>query len=160
MPSLDFKRLNRTMMIFRVVQALLLALLVYVALQFQHQFAVLGKPQQFMSSITFAIVCQLILLFPIYKLAVRDVGVEIDSSVAGLSTEQLAALRKRRLIGDMWKFSGVAFYLAFAALAPDVKKASGAPLVLSIIIYSFLLTCLSYFQCFNFSAKKRMKEAE
>jgi hypothetical protein len=42
-------------------------------------------------------------------------------------------------------------------LMPDAKKAAGATPVLAITIFSFLLTCLMYFQCFNFSAKKQMK---
>ena len=159
MSSFDFKRLKRTMMIYRTVQTVLVALLVFVALQFQHQFALLGKSQQFTSSIIAAIVVQLLLVYPIYRLAWRDAGVEVEGCAEGLTGEQQAALRKKRLIGDLWKFSGIAFFIAFVALAPDIKKAAGAPLVLAIIIFSFLLTCLTYFQCFNFSARKRMKEA-
>lgn len=158
MSNFDFKRMNRTMVIYRIVQLLLLCLLVYVALQFQHQFVLLGKPWQFVSSIISAIVCQLILLYPVYKLAWRDAGVEIDGCAPGLSSEQLTGLRKKRLIGDLWKFCAVAFFIAFVVMVPDAKKASGAPLVLATTIYAFLLTCLTYFQCFNFSAKKRMNE--
>lgn len=158
MPSFEFKRLKRTMMIYRTVQTILLVLLIFMAMQFQHQFALLGKPQQFVSSIVAAIVIQLLLLYPTYRLAWRDAGLELDGSVVGLSAEELAALRKKRLLGDLWKFCVVAFYITFVALAPDFKKAAGAPLVLSTTIFSFLLTCLTYFQCFNFSAKKRMKQ--
>jgi hypothetical protein len=103
-------------------------------------------------------VVQLLLLYPIYRLAWRDVGVEIEGCGVGLTAETLATLRKKRLLGDLWKFSAVGFFLAFVTLVPDVKKASGAPIILAIIIFSFLLMCLSYFQCFNFSAKKRMKQ--
>jgi hypothetical protein len=42
-------------------------------------------------------------------------------------------------------------------MVPDVKKAAGARLVLASTVFSFLLTCLMYFQCFNFAARKRMK---
>ncbi|HEX9078455.1 MAG TPA: hypothetical protein VF795_02630 [Desulfuromonadaceae bacterium] len=157
MPSFDFKRLNRTMMIFRVVQALLVGLLIFLAFNFQQLFSLRGKPEQFMTSILAAIVCQLILVYPVYKLAWRDAGVEIEGCEVGLTTEMQAALRKKRLIGDLWKFCAFAFFIAFVALAPDVKKASGAPLVLATTIFAFLLTCLTYFQCFNFSARKRMK---
>lgn len=158
MPSFEFKRLNRTMMIYRTVQSILLALMIFMAVNFQQLFVLRGKPGQFVNSIIAAIVIQLILVYPIYRLAWRDAGVEVDGSVVGLSNEQQAALRKKRLIGDLWKFCGVAFYIAFVALAPDAKKAAGAPLVLSTTIFSFILTCLTYFQCFNFSAKKRMKQ--
>ena len=157
MPSFDFKRLNRTMMIYRVVQTMLVGLLIYLAFNFQQLFALRGKPQQFTSSIISAIVYQLILLYPVYKLAWRDAGVEIEGCAVGLTTEAQAVLRKKRLIGDLWKVCAIAFFITFVALAPDAKKAAGAPLVLATTIFAFLLTCLTYFQCFNFSAKKRMK---
>jgi hypothetical protein len=158
MPSFDFKRINRTMMIHRTVQTLLVALLLFVAFNFQQLFALRGKPEQFINSIIAAVIFQLILLYPIYKLAWRDAGVAIEGCADGLTPEQAAAQRKKRLIGDLWKFSAIAFFIAFVALAPDAKKAAGAPLVMATTIFSFLLMCLTYFQCFNFSAKKRMKE--
>ena len=43
MSSFDFKSLNRTMTIYRVVQGLLLCLLVYVAYVFQNSFAADGQ---------------------------------------------------------------------------------------------------------------------
>ncbi len=157
MPSTDFKKLNRQMMIYRIVQTILTGLLVVLAIVFQGQFAALHKPGQFISSIIAAIAVQLLLIYPVYRLAWRDAGVEIEGSQPNLTPEQLAALRKKRLIGDMWKFCGVAFYMVFVALAPDAKKSVGAIPVLASTIFSFLLTCLMYFQCFNFSAKKRIK---
>lgn len=155
----DFKKLNRQMMVYRIVQTILTGLLIVLAIMFQGRFALLQKPGQFFSSIAAAIVVQLLLIYPVYRLAWRDAGVEIEGSVAPLTTEQVAALRKKRLIGDLWKFCGVAFFIVFVSLVPDARKASGAPLVLASTIFSFLLTCLMYFQCFNFSAKKRMKES-
>lgn len=157
MPSFDFKRLNRTMLIYRVVQILLLGLLIYMAFNFQQLFALRGKPEQFTSSIIAAIVAQLIMLYPTYRLAWRDAGVELEGCEVGITTETLAALRKKRLMGDLWKMSAVAFFIAFVIMTPDVKKATGAPLVLASTIFAFLLICLTYFQCFNFSARKRMK---
>ena len=158
MPNPAAKRVNRTMLIYCVVQALLLALLAYMAFNFQKLFALRGRPDQFMASLVAAVVVQLILIYPVYRLAWRDAGIEIEGSVPGLSTEQLAALRKKRLLGDLWKFCAVAFFLTFVALAPDQAKATGAPLVLSSILFSFLFACLSYFQCFNFCVRKRMKQ--
>jgi hypothetical protein len=159
MPSIDFKKLNRQMMIYRIVQTILTGLLIVLAIVFQGRFAALHKPEQFISSIVASIAVQLLLIYPVYRLAWRDAGVEIEGSAPNLSTEQLTALRKKRLIGDLWKFCGVAFFMTFVALVPDAKKAAGAPMVLASTIFSFLLTCLMYFQCFNFSAKKRMKSA-
>jgi len=159
MPSLDFKQLNRTITIYRVVQGLLLCLLIYVAYIFQSSFTQLGKPDKFISSIIAAIVVQLLLLYPIYRLAWRDAGVALGGFATGLSKEAFAALRKKRLLGDLWKFSAVGFFLAFVTMVPDAKKAAGAPIILAIIIFSFLLMCLTYFQCFNFSARKQMKQS-
>ena len=156
MSNVNFKKLKRTMMLNRIVQTVLLALLFYLAISFQNLFVQQGKPEQFFSSIVVAVVVQLLLIYPIYKLAWRDVGIEIDSSVVGITPEQTAVLRKKRLLGEMWKVSGIAFFLVFAIMVPDVKKAPGARLVLASTIFSFLLTCLMYFQCFNFAAKKRV----
>lgn len=158
MASTDYKKLKRQMMIYRIVQTILTGLLIVLAIVFQGQFAALHKPGQFISSIMAALAVQLLLIYPVYRLAWRDAGVEIEGSQPNLTPEQLTALRKKRLIGDMWKFCGMAFYMVFVALAPDAKKAVGAIPVLASTIFSFLLTCLMYFQCFNFSAKKRIKE--
>ena len=158
MASIDFKKLNRQMMIYRIVQTLLTGLLFVLAITFQGRFAALHKPEHFISSIVAAIIVQLLVIYPVYRLAWRDVGVEIEGSQPNLSAAQLTALRKKRLIGDLWKFCGVAFYIVFVTLAPDAKKATGAPLVLAATLFSFLLTCLMYFQCFNFSAKKQIKQ--
>jgi len=159
MLGFDVKRINRTLMVYRVVQALLIALLTYMAFNFQRLFALRGRPDQFISSIVAAFVVQLILLYPVYRLAWRDAGIEIEGSVPGLSPEQLAALRKKRLLGDLWKCCAVIFFLTFVALAPDQSKAIGAPMVLSSILFSFLFACLTYCQCFSFSVKKRLKQA-
>lgn len=157
MASADFKKLNRQMMIYRIVQTILTGLLIVLAIVFQSRFAALNKPDLFIRSVLFSVIGQLLLIWPVYKLAWRDAGVEIEGSVPDLSKDQLAALRKKRLIGDLWKFCGVAFYVVFVTLVPDSRKAVGATPVLAITIFSFLLTCLMYFQCFNFAAKKRIK---
>ena len=156
MPQFNVKKLQRTMLVNRVVQTVLLALLVYVAINFQSGFAQQGKPGQFFSSIVAAVIVQLLLIYPIYKLAWRDVGIQAESSVVGITPEQTAALRKKRLLGEMWKVCGIAFFLVFAVMVPDVKKAPGARLVLAATLFSFLLSCLMYFQCFNFACKKRL----
>jgi uncharacterized membrane protein YdcZ (DUF606 family) len=157
MATVDFKKLKRQMMIYRVVQTILTGLLIVLAVVFQGHFANMNKPELFLRTVLFSVVGQLLLIWPVYKLAWRDAGVEIEGSVPDLTTAQQAALRKKRLIGDLWKFCGVAFYVVFVTLVPDTKKSVGATPVLAITIFSFLLTCLMYFQCFNFSAKKQIK---
>lgn len=158
MPSFDFKRVNRIMIIYRVVQILLALLLVLMAYHFQQLFALRGKPDQFLLSFIAAIACQLILLYPAYRLSRRDADIEIEGCALGISVETLSALRKKRLMSDLWKFCVVVFFITFVALAPDAGKSSGAPLVLSTSIFSFLLICLTYFQGFNFCAKRQMKQ--
>ena len=157
MPDVNYKKLQRTILVNRVVQTVLLALLVLVAVNFQSGFAQQGKPGQFFSSIVVAVIVQLLLIYPIYKLACRDVVIEVESSVAGITPEQTAVLRKKRLLGEMWKVCGIAFFLVFAVMVPDVKKAPGARLVLASTLFSFLLTCLMYFQCYNFASRRRIK---
>ena len=158
MPTYDFTGLRRTMIIYRVVQTLLLLLLIYVLYVFQNRFAMLGSPEKLMSSIKITIIGQLLAIYPIYRLAWRDAGVEIEGSIVGLGKETMAALRKKRMLGDLWKFSAVGFFLAFVTLVPDAKQAAGATPVLAGTLFSFLLMCLSYYQCFNFSAKKQMQQ--
>lgn len=157
MAVVEFKKLKRQMMLYRVVQTILVGLLAFMAMNFQSLFTLRGKPEMFISSMVAAIIVQLLLIYPIYKLAWRDAGIEIEGNATGLTTEQLAALRKKRLIGDLWKFCAVSFFIVFVALIPDAKKAAGATFFLATTIFSFLITCLLYFQCFNFSAKKQLK---
>jgi hypothetical protein len=157
MAVVEFKKLKRQMMLYRVVQTILVGLLAFMVMNFQSLFTLRGRPEQFISSMVAAILIQLLLIYPVYKLAWRDVGIEIEGNAAGLTKDQLAALRKKRLIGDLWKFCAVAFFIVFVALIPDAKKAAGATFFLATTIFSFLITCLLYFQCFNFSAKKQIK---
>ena len=62
MASIDFKKLNRQMMIYRVVQTILTGLLIVMAIVFQARFAALFKPEQFISSIVASIAVQLLLI--------------------------------------------------------------------------------------------------
>ncbi len=157
MSQFNVKKIQRTMLLNRVVQALLLTLLIYIAVNFQILFAQQGKPEQFFSSVVIAVVAQFLLIYPIYKLAWRDVDIDIASSEVDITPEQTTVLRKKRLLGELWKVCGVAFFLAFAVMVPDVNKAPGARLVLAATIFSFLLTCMMYFQCFNFVGRRRIK---
>ncbi len=157
MSNVNIKKIKRTLMLNRIVQTVLTALLVCVAIYLQSGFAQQGKPEQFFKSVLVAVVVQLLLIYPVYKLACRDVSIEIDSNVVGITPEQTAALRKKRLLGEMWKVCGVAFYLVFVFMMPDAKTAAGARPVLASTLFSFLLNCLMYFQCFSFAYRKRIQ---
>ena len=148
------KRLRRTTLIYRVVQGLLIALLAFVAFTYQTNFVQMGRGDLFTSSLLVSVVVQLLMLYPVYKLAWRDAGIALEGVRADLSGEQMAALRKKRLLGDLWKVSAFIFFLTFAMLLPT---STATPFVLAVINFSFLLACLMYFQCFNFSLKRQMR---
>ena len=155
MSQFNFKRLKRIITIYRVVQALLLVLLVAMVLVFQNRYGMLGKPDHFFKSVIIAIISQLVLVYPLYRLAWHDAGVEIDSSITGLTDEVTKALRRKRLLGDLLKMSILIFFLIFIARAPGADR-MGTPFFQSTALFSFLMIFLTYFQCFNYCAKKRM----
>lgn len=157
MSQFDFKRLKHTLTIYRVVQVVLLLLLAGMAFMFQTRYAMIGKPDHFFKSLIFSVVIQLVLVYPLYRLAWRDAGTEVDSSLIGLSAEAQKALRKRRLLSDLWKISVVIFFLIFVVRAPGAAK-TGTPFFQSTSLFSFLMIFMTYFQCFNFCAKKRMQQ--
>ena len=143
----DFKKQRRFIMIYGVVQVFLVGLLVYMAVHFQ------GVLQQrFINSVVATLVIQLALFYPVYRFAAREASREIEASAVGLTGDELKSFRTKRLISDTCKWAYFIFFVAFAYKAPKV------PFILSIIIFSFILTTLTYFQCFNFVAKRLMKE--
>jgi hypothetical protein len=158
MASYDFTRLRRLSVIYTVVQVGLLGLLMFMAYNFMLAFAKYGMSGLFVKSFIMAVVVQLICMYPAWWLARKDVEVEVETSLVGVTPEQLVALRRRRLIGDIWKLSALGAFVVFIAMSPSVDKGRGASLILSVSYYSFLLVALTYFQCFNFIAKKRRRE--
>ena len=158
MASYDFTRLRRLTIIYNVVQVGLLGLLMFMAYNFMLAFARYGMSGLFVKSFAMAVAMQLICMYPAWWLARKDVEVEVESSLVGVTPEQLMALRRRRMIGDIWKISALGAFVVFVAMSPSVDKGRGASLILSVSYYSFLLVALTYFQCFNFNAKKRRRE--
>lgn len=158
MPSYDFTRLRRLTIIYNVVQVGLLGLLLFMAYNFMLVFAKYGMSGFFVKSFAMAVALQLIFMYPAWWLASKDVEVEVETSLVGVTPEQLVALRSRRLIGDIWKLSVMGAFVVFIFMSPSVDKGRGASLFLSVSYYSFLLVALTYFQCFNFITKKRRKE--
>lgn len=149
--TFDFKKLRRLIVIYAVVQVFLVGLLVYVAMNFQAGLAMEGRGFRFMHSVIATLVIQLALFWPINKFAVREAGLAIDGSAAGLTPEELKAQRNKRLIGDVIKSGIFCFYLIFTYRAPADKFFQ------SMIFFNFILTYLCYFQCFNFAVKREMK---
>jgi hypothetical protein len=111
-----------------------------------------------MQSIITAIAFQLMMTYPAWLLARRDVAVEIESSQTELTGDQLMALRRRRLGGDLWKLCIMGFFIVFIMMAPDVTKTRAMSSVLAASYFGFLLISITYFQCFNFLARRKQLE--
>lgn len=148
----DFKKLNRLLVIYMVVQVALLILLVYVALRFQA-----GLGPLFWKSIIITMVIQLVNFYPVYLFANREAKREVAAVAIGLTPEELKSQRNQRLIGEVAKMALFAFFLIFAYSAPVSNNMQANRFTQSLIFFNFILTYLCYFQCFNFVAKREMK---
>lgn len=148
---LDLKRLKRLTTIYTVVQVFLVLLMVYMGALFQGQFQALGTPELFSRSLMATLIIQLILFYPINKLAASDAEREVAASRIGLAAEELAGLRKKRIYADFMKSALFIFFIVFIARAPGVTR------VLCITFFVFICSILTYFQCFNFTAKRAIK---
>lgn len=148
----DFKKLRTFIKIYGVVQLFLIGLLIYMAVNFQAGLQAEGRPQRFFHSVVVSLIIQLALFYPINRFAAKEADREIETSVVGLSADALKALRGKRILGDAIKWAVFIFFITFIIRAPKDQ------FVLSIIFFSFILTVLTYFQCYNFSAKRLMKE--
>jgi hypothetical protein len=145
--TFDFTRLRKLTVIHGVVQFFLLVLLVGTSYVF------IGKMPQgsFMNTIILMVVIQLVLFYPIYKLGAADAKREVATAATGLSTDEINALRRKRIFSDILKGALIIFFFVFTLRAP------GVPRVQFMILAAFLLSYLCYFQCFNFVAKQLMR---
>lgn len=148
----DFKKLRRLIMIYTVVQVLLVALLVFVALQFQA-----GLGPLFWKSVIITLIIQLVNFYPIYLFANREAKLEISAQTPALTQAEFKSQRQKRLIGEVVKMSIFAFFLIFAWTVKPAPTIAGTRFIYSLIFFNFILTYLTYFQCFNFVAKREMK---
>ena len=152
--SFDFRKLRKFLVITTVVQVFLVALLIYMALQFQAGLAAGGKPEWFLKGIVIALVIQLALFYPIRKFAEKEALREIDSAANGLTPEELKALRTRRMIADVIKMAVLTFFIIFLfAIAKPAMK-----LIVWPAFLTFILTVLAYFQCFQFAARREIRQ--
>lgn len=147
MISIAVKRINRQMTIYTGLQVFFIALLLFMAYQFQQQFVAKGMPNIFLNSILTTLVLQGILLYPIYRFCASEAQRELDEQVES-DPEKKKALRQRRVYSDFMKVVIFIFYLTFIYLAPPVTFA------LSTIFFSFVATVLTYLQSFNFHARR------
>ncbi len=144
--TFDFTRLRKLTVIHGFVQVFLLVLLAGTS------FVLLGKVPSdvFMNSIIRVVVIELILFYPVYKLATGDAQREVASAATGLTADEQQALRRKRVFSDILKGALIIFFFTFAYLSP------AKPQIQFMILAVFLLSYLAYFQCFNYVAKKLM----
>ena len=153
MPAiLDLKKINKTIKIFLVAQYGLIALLVFTAVQFQKRLQEVGRGYRFMNGVVAAFVVQILLFYPIFRFATKEAEQDFSLIDRTLNEQQTKEFAKKRRWVDITKTSTLGFYFIFALAAPS------DPFILSVIIYSFLLTVLTYLQCYSFAVKKLTRE--
>jgi len=150
--TLNFKKVGRTIKIFAVAQLGLVAMLVYMAILFQEKFRINGKPNSFMYAVIGTFVIQLAIFYPINKFAAKEAERDLSLTSTNLGNDEIKALSKKKRYSDIIKFSVFLFYSMFILQAPSI------PLILSVLYFSFILTVLTYLQCYNFAAKRLIKE--
>jgi hypothetical protein len=139
------RRLHRSLLIHRIVQALLCVLLVYMALHFQQLFAAKGTPHIFRNSLLATLLLQFVLFFPIRRYAGNEARRELAAAALQSTVDQQKQLRQQRLIGDTLKGAVFLGFTAFILMAPP------ATFVLSTAFFCFIVTVITYLQCFNFA---------
>ena len=151
----DFKKLHRLIMIHLVIQILLVVILIYVALQFQA-----GLGPLFWKSIIITMVIQLVNFYPVNFFANKEAKREVAAVAFSLTQAEFKSLRTKRIIGEVIKMSVFAFFFIFALTFKGAPTIIAARFTYSLIFFNFILTYLTYFQCFNFAAKREMKAME
>ncbi|WP_224959122.1 hypothetical protein [Geomonas subterranea] len=151
--TLDLKKINKTIKIFAVAQFGLIAILIYTAVNFQQRLQALGRGYRFMNGVVYAFVIQLLLFYPIFRFASKEANRDFTFIGKVPTQEETKEFTKKKRWADVTKISVMGFYFIFALAAPR------DPFILSVIIYSFLLTVLTYLQCYSFTVKKLSKAA-
>lgn len=152
--ALDFRKINKTIKIFGVVQLGLVALLVYMAVNFQDKLRMLGHEYRFMHGVIASFVIQLLILYPIYRFSEKEVARDIAFTGGNISKAEMAQLSKKKRWSDLAKIAVLGFFVVFTTAFPSRPNDPGTTFILSIIYYSFVLTILTYLQCYNFIARK------
>lgn len=149
--SPNFQKLRKYMAIFRVAQVFLFIILIYMAVNFQAQFVNSGKGPQFLKSVIAALVIQLILFYPINKFAANDAEREMAATDPGTTQEELTKLRSKRIVSDFTKAAVFIFFITFISMAPAIL------VINCTVFFVFILSVLTYFQCYNFVIRRTMK---
>lgn len=144
------RRLRRTLLIHRIVQILLCVLLIYMALHFQQLFAAKGMPHVFRNSLLATLLLQFILFFPLRSFADKEARRELAAAAMQATVEQQKQLRQQRLFGDILKGAVFLGFSVFILIAPPVT------FVLSTAFFCFIVTVVTYLQCFNFIVRREL----
>lgn len=147
------RRIRKTLLIQRIMQILLIALLVYMAFHFQQKFQEkYDSLKPFWNSIIFTALVQVALFFPIRKFAESEARREMGAAVKETFTPaEEKQLRNQRLLSDFIKASVFIFFVIFILIAP--KEAT---IVHSTAYFSCIGTILSYLQNFNFCVRGQL----
>lgn len=148
--NIALRRLRRTLLIHRIVQILLCVLLVIMALHFQQLFAEKGMPQVFRNSLLATLLLQIILFFPLRHFADKEARRELAAAAMQVTAEQQKQLRQQRLFGDVLKGAVFLGFSVFIMIAPPVT------FVLSTALFCFIVTIITYLQCFNFVVRREL----
>ena len=148
--TVAIRRLQRTLLIHRVVQLLLCALLIYMALHFQQLFLAKGEPHIFRNSLLATLLIEFVLFFPLRRFASNEAQREFAAAAAQVTVEQQQRLRQQRLFGDTLKGAVFLGYTAFILISPP------ATFVLCTAFFCFIVTVITYLQCFSFAVHKEL----
>jgi hypothetical protein len=146
------RRIRKTLIIHRIVQIVLIALLLYMALHFQQTFqAKYGNLRPFYNSLIATLLIQVALFFPIRKFADKEANRELGAAAkVTLTIDEQKQLRTQRLFSDFIKASVFIFFAAFILIAPP------AGFVLSTTFFCCIGTVVSYLQNFNFAVRRQL----
>ena len=150
--TIGMRRIRNTLIIQRIVQIVLIALLLYMALHFQRTFqAKHGNLRPFYNSLIATLLIQVALFFPIRKFADKEANRELGAAAKGtLTIDEQKPLRTQRLFSDFIKASVFIFFVAFILIAPP------AGFVLSTTFFCCIGAVVSYLQNFNFAVRRQL----
>lgn len=151
--ALALRRLRRTLLIHRIVQGLLCILLLFMALHFQQMFAAKGTPQVFRNSLLATLLLQLALFYPLRRFADKEARRELAAAGMQTTAEQQKALRQQRLFGDVVKGAIFLGFGIFILLAPPMT------FILATAFFCFIVTIVTYLQCFSFVVRKELERS-
>ena len=151
--SVGMRHIRKTLIIHRIAQIVLIALLLYMALHFQQTFqSKHGNLKPFYNSLIATLLVQVMLFFPVRKFADQEAKRELGAAAKGqLSIDEQKQLRTQRLFSDFIKASVFIFFATFILIAPP------AGFVLSTTFFCCIGTVLSYLQSFNFAVRRQIK---